>query len=96
MQLITIKFSKMISQHFSRVPLPKDPPCCISGKIKEHILEEIPTGPKKKKNTTTKCTVYSFREGTVKHYTFEMTFCPPAHVPAILPVTLLQNIRRLW
>ena len=51
MQLITIKFSKMISQNFSRVPLPKDPPCCISGKIKEHILEEIPTAPKKKKKT---------------------------------------------
>ena len=48
MQLITIKISKMISQNFSRAPLPKDPPCCISGKIKEHILEEIPTGPKKK------------------------------------------------
>ena len=38
----------MISQNFSRAPPQKDPPCYI-GKIKEHILEEIPTGQKKKK-----------------------------------------------
>ena len=33
---------------FKRVPR-KDPPCRLSGKIKEHVLEEIiPTGLKKK------------------------------------------------
>ena len=63
MQLITIKISKMISQNFSRAPLPKDPPCCISGKIKEHILEEIPTGPKKKKKKTPPQSVQSTLSG---------------------------------
>ena len=66
----------------------KDPPCRLSGKIKEHILEEIiPIGLKKMPPESVEYALPG--ESTVKHGIFvtDVLF-PCTEVPAILPITL--------
>ena len=67
----------------------KDPPCRLSGKIKEHILEEIiPTGLKKKMLPESVESALP-GESEVKHSIFVIdVLFPCLEVPAILPITL--------
>ena len=66
----------------------KDSPCRLSGKIKEHILEEIiPTGLRKK--VPPESVVCSSRESAVKHgiVVIDALF-PCTKLPVIMPITL--------
>ena len=67
----------------------KDPPCQLSGKIKEHILEEtIPTGLKKQMPPESVASALT-GESAVKHSIFVIdVLFPCTEVPAILPITL--------
>ena len=73
---------------FVKEPTHKDPPCLLSGKIKEPILEEIiPTGLKKCCQKVLESALPG--ESAVKHGIFVIdVLFSCTEVPAILPITL--------